>query len=91
MITYILFCLFLAVACLSFAFGYRRGMQKGSKIISLKLAGRTAQEVFAYVCLHEKDRHRQDIAHINRDLKALDRMGIKPPDIPLGLWLEAQK
>lgn len=81
----------IAAICLSWAWGYRRGFQKGQRIISLKLAGLTAQEVFYYISLHEKHRHRGDIAHINNDLRALDKMGIKAPDIPLGLWLEAQK
>lgn len=90
--TYYLIALsFIAAVAFSFAYGYRRGFQKGQGIISLKLAGKTAQEVFYYISLHERHRHRGDITHINSDLKALDKMGIKAPDIPLGLWLEAQK
>lgn len=84
---YILFCLFLAVGCLSFAYGYRRG--KRSRKIDL--AGLGAQEAFAYFAKKEMHRHREDIAQIKRDLKLLDKAGIHAPDIPLNVWIEVKQ
>lgn len=85
MIIYCLILLIIAVALLSYAFGYRAG----KKIISL--SGLGASEAFAYFISHEILRHEKDIARSKRDLAELRRRGIVPPKIPLGLWIEVKK
>jgi hypothetical protein len=75
------------VASASFIMGWKLG--KASR--NIKLEGLGAQEAFAYFLLHEIHRHRQDIAAAKQDLSKLAKAGFKPPDIPIGLWIEVKK
>jgi len=70
------------------AFGWGLGVGKKSRNITLE--GQGAKEAFAYLLRHELHRHREDIAHIKKDMKTLEIAGIRAPDIPLGLWIEVK-
>ena len=84
----ILFCIIPAfIAICAFTAGYLVG--KRSRNINLE--GQGAREAFAYLLRHELHRHREDIAHIKRDMATLERAGIRAPDIPLALWIEVRK
>jgi len=87
MIYYLTTVLILAIGCLCYSIGYRRGL-KNRKI---DLAGLGSKEAFAYFLVHEINRHRQDIAKAKGDLKKLNDKGIHAPDIPVGLWIEVKR
>jgi hypothetical protein len=70
---------------------FTAGWMVGRRSRKIDLEGQGAREAFAFLLRHELHRHREDIAHIKRDMLTLERAGIKAPDIPLGLWIEVRK
>ncbi len=84
---YHLYIVLALIAVCSFTLGYL----KGKRDRNINLEGQGAKEAFAFLLRHELHRHREDIAHIKRDMKTLEMAGIKAPDIPLGLWIKVRK
>ena len=70
---------------------YFVGRRDGRADRNINLEGQGAKEAFAYLLRHELHRHREDIAHIKKDMKTLEIAGIRAPDIPLGLWIEVNR
>jgi len=73
----------IAVCCLSFAFGYRRGkrLTKGSKG-SYELNGASTWDAALWFLYREITRHNIDILRIQKDIDMLIKLGAKVPQHP---------
>ena len=70
----------IAVFCLSFAFGYRRG--KGSKQNGYELNGASTLDAALWFLSRELSRHKADILRIEKDIARLIELGAKLPKHP---------
>ena len=70
----------IAVFCLSFAFGYRRG--KGSKQNGYELNGASTWDAALWFLYREITRHNIDILRIQKDIDMLLKLGAKVPQHP---------
>jgi len=70
----------IAVFCLSFAFGYRRG--KGSKQNGYELNGASTLDAALWFLSRELIRHKADMDRIEKDIARLIELGAKLPKHP---------
>jgi len=70
----------IAVCCLSFAFGYRRG--KSNKQNGYELNGASTWDAALWFLYREITRHNIDILRIQKDIDMLLKLGAKVPQHP---------
>ena len=84
--------IFVAVASIiAVISAYLAGYCRGKANRKFDLAGVPAEVAFAFYQKKERERHLEDIRHIDRDLRRLKSRGIVPPDLPLDVWINVQK
>ena len=70
----------IAVFCLSFAFGYRRG--KSNKQNGYELNGASTLDAALWFLSRERTRHKADMDRIEKDIARLIELGAKLPNHP---------